>query len=381
MASTATALVRVEESPAVLALDARSQALLELLPDEAAATRFRRVVIQALTKNPELLECTPESIVTSVFEAAAQGLEPTGATGGAHLVPFNVNVGTRDNPRWEKRAQLIPDYRGVVQMVTRPDPVTKRPSEVVSIEARVVKEGDEFAYELGTEAWVRHVPTLAPDRSQKPTTHVYAVAHLRSGPPKPDVEDRAGIERIRQRATKKGRPSPWDSDWDEMAKKTIVKRLAKLLPVRPEVRSILAREDEEPDDDEAPATVSTRGPATARLAARIRGSSSTTTAAAATSDAGATGAAAAPETTSSEAHSASEPDDAAFIEVDAPAAPEIGPMTLAELSAWLKANRIAGDYAGQVAKQLWPDRATAADLTDEERGALARKLAGPDGAA
>lgn len=61
--------------------------------------------------------------------------------------------------------------------------------------------------------------------------------------------------------------------------------------------------------------------------------------------------------------------------------PEIGPMTLAELSAWLRENRIAGDYAGQVARQMWPDTKTAADLTDEQRGALARELAGPDGGA
>jgi len=63
------------------------------------------------------------------------------------------------------------------------------------------------------------------------------------------------------------------------------------------------------------------------------------------------------------------------------AKPAIGPMTTAELSAWLKANRIAGDYAGQVARELWPDTKTAADLTDEQRGALARELAGPDGGA
>jgi len=77
----------------------------------------------------------------------------------------------------------------------------------------------------------------------------------------------------------------------------------------------------------------------------------------------------------------SEAVEASFVAVDAAAKPEIGPMTLAELSAWLRENRIDGGYAGQVAKQLWPDTKTAADLTDEQRGALARELAGPDGGA
>lgn len=263
MASTATALTvvdRVEQSPVVMQLDASSQALVDLLPDAAAAARFRRVVIQALVKNPELLECTPESVVVSVFEAAAQGLEPTGAAGGAHLVPFNVNVGTKQNPRWEKRAQLIPDYRGVIRLVT------KEPSEVSALEARVVKEGDDFEYALGTDAFVRHVPKLDPGRSDRATTHVYAIARLKSGASIPDVMDRAEIERIQKRGRQRDF-SPWATDWDEMAKKTMIKRIAKNLPVRPEVRTILMREDE-PEPTAAPAVPA--GPSrVARLAERL----------------------------------------------------------------------------------------------------------------
>jgi recombination protein RecT len=273
MATNANALTvvdRVEQSSALMMLDARGQALVDLLPDAAAATRFRRVVIQALIKNPELLECTPESVVLSVFEAAAQGLEPTGAAGGAHLVPYNVKV--QKNPdRYEKRAQLIPDYRGVIRLVTKP------PSEVLSLEARVVKEGDEFRYQLGTEAFVEHVPSLLPGRSERATTHVYAIARLKNGASIPDVEDRAGIERVRARGGRGGGFSPWATDWDEMGKKTIIKRISKVLPVRPEIRSILVREDELSggDPDVAGGEPSTpRGPTKAsRLATRLVGSS------------------------------------------------------------------------------------------------------------
>jgi recombination protein RecT len=269
MNATATALTivdQVEQSPAVLALDARAQALVDLLPDQAAADRFRRVVIQALVKNPELLECTPDSVVLSVFEAAAQGLEPTGAAGGAHLVPYNVNVGSKDRPRYEKRAQLIVDYRGVIRLVTKPD------SEIASMEARVVKEGDEFSYQLGTDAFVNHVPSLDPGRSAKATTHVYSIARLRrGGAPLVDVEDRAGVERVQKRG-RQGGFSPWSSDWDEMAKKTIIKRHAKVLPVRPEIRSLLVREDELGGIvDDAPAAAVPAGETrAAQLGSRIR---------------------------------------------------------------------------------------------------------------
>jgi recombination protein RecT len=271
MGSQATALVRVEESPVAIALNEQSQALLELLPDASAVTRFKRVVLQACAKNPDLLACTPDSVVTAVFEAAAMGLEPTGAAGGAHLVPFNVKVSRGNEPdRWEKRAQLIPDFRGVVAMVTRPAK-DGTPSDVLSIEARTVKEGDEFAYTEGIAASLVHVPTLSASRSSKPTSHVYAIARMANGAePKFDVMDHAEVERIRAKGKQKKGINPWDTDWDEMAKKTVVKRLAKLLPVRPEVRSILVREDEL----EAPAPVAPQlpaaAPATARLAARLR---------------------------------------------------------------------------------------------------------------
>jgi len=259
---------QVERSPAVLQLEARSQALVDLLPDPAAVDRFKRVVVQALIKNPDLLQCTPDSVVQAVFEAAMQGLEPTGAAGGAHLVPYNVNVGTKQKPRYEKRAQLIPDYRGVIRMATKPS------SPIASMEARVVKEGDDFAYELGDDAWVRHKPSMHPSRSRNATTHVYSVAKLREGgKPLVDVMDLAEVQKVQQR-TRDRAFSPWASDFDEMAKKTVIKRHSKTLPVPADVRSILAREDElagEIEDAPRPPTrAQERLSAPARLTSRLR---------------------------------------------------------------------------------------------------------------
>lgn len=248
-----TIVERVEQSPAIVMLDSRSSGLLELLPSAAAVSRFRRIVIQAIAKTPALLECTPESLVLAVFEAAQNGLEPTGAVGGAHLVPFNEKV-AKNPDRWEKRVQMIPDYRGVIRLVTAPDPITHAPSEVLAIEAGVVKEGDEFDYARGTEAWIAHKPSLQPDRSARATTHVYSVARLRNGERLIEVMDRADVERIRQKRRNADAFSPWSTDWDEMGKKTVVKRHSKYLPVRPEVRSILARDDDEREDIAVDAT-------------------------------------------------------------------------------------------------------------------------------
>lgn len=302
MGSTSTALTiaeRVERSTVVHELSSRGSALLSLLPDEASVRRFQRVTVQALAKNPDLLDCTPDSVVSSVMEAAAMGLEPTGAIGGAHLVPFSVNVGSRENPRWEKRAQLIPDFRGVVRMLVRPRS-DGTPSDVLTVAADVVKEGDEFRWTSGLRPELVHVPSMDPARSSKPTTHVYAVAELREGQPRFAVLDRARIEGIRNRGKKKG-ISFWDTDWDEMAKKTAVKQLAKLLPVEPALRAILAREDEAEEVVPEPVVPRVAGPRTAQLAARLRP------------------AAPAP------VQAAPDADEAEFVDVDATPEPEAAP--------------------------------------------------------
>lgn len=251
------------------ALSASSQALLSLLPDEAAVRRFQRVTLQAIQASPAVAECTPDSIITAVMEAASYGLEPTGGVGGAHLVPRRKNVAPKGAPqKWEKRAQLVIDYRGAVQLVTR----RRRdgsPSAVLSVSAEAVKEGDEFAYAKGTHADIDHVPSLSPTRSASPTTHVYAIAEMREGAPKFVVMDHAEVESIRQRDKADGF-SPWSSDWDEMAKKTAVKRLVKLLPVEPDVRAILSREDEDREHATPAAAPVASEPRTARLTARLR---------------------------------------------------------------------------------------------------------------
>lgn len=363
MASTATALTvvdQVEKSPAVMMLDARSSALLELLPDEAAALRFRRVATQALVKNPDLLRCTPESVVSSIFEAAAMGLEPTGAAGGAHLVPYNVNVGTKDKPQWVKQAQLIPDYRGIIRLVTKP------PSDVFSMEARVVKEGDEFRYQLGSDAFVEHTPTLSADRSAKATTHVYSIARLRAGgTPLIDVEDRAGIERVQKRGKERGF-SPWSSDWDEMAKKTIIKRHAKVLPVRPEIRSLLTREDELSGtidrDEPTGAAAAATGSRTSRLAARLGAVPATEARQQDEEPEAPTG------VTDGESAAA-----AAGDEVEGESR-EVAWLTQEEFLAELEKAGIDKGYASERAKAMWPDRPARTPLTPEQRVELLRDV-------
>lgn len=225
------------QHPIVAALDQRLPAIADMLGDAAAANRFKRVVIQAVIKNPDLMNCSPNSIVDAVMDSAAIGIEPTGTLGGAYLVPYG------------RKATLIVGYRGLIELA-------RRSGEIDSIEAHVVREGDEFEYEYGTNAHVRHVPQLdAP--ADRPLTYVYGVARLRGGAVQFEVMTRAQVDAIRSRSAS-GRSGPWATDYDEMARKTVVRRLVKYLPIAVEARDVIERDDADFDPGAVVARVATR---------------------------------------------------------------------------------------------------------------------------
>lgn len=261
----ATEMTVRPERAALVALDAELARRRDVIESSAASMidpdRMRGVVLSAFSRNPELWECDPVTVVRAVIEAAQVGLEPTGAIGGAHLVP------RWNNKRRQKEAQLIFDYRGLATLA-------RRSGEISRISAGAVREKDDFAYQHGTEEWLRHVPYL--DGDPGPFTHYYAIAHYRDGTSQFVVMSAAQIESIRQRHAPRNKAGdvvgPWVSDPEEMAKKTVLRNLSKLLPLTIEARTAIAFEDEQ-SRDQTPirATVDRsaqlRGKLQARLAA------------------------------------------------------------------------------------------------------------------
>lgn len=229
------------EQAALVAFDQELARRRDVIESSAASMidpdRLRGVMLSAFTRNPKLFECDPVTVVRAVVEAAQVGLEPTGAIGGAHLVP-----------RWNSKArrnecQLIIDYRGLVQLA-------KRSGEVARVTARIVRQADEFEYQQGTDEWLRHIPALVPDPG--PYVYVYAVAHFKDGGTQFDVmsaaQIQAHIERFAPRDKDRNLVGPWVTDPEEMWKKTVLRRLSKLLPLTIEARAAIAFEDEQTED-------------------------------------------------------------------------------------------------------------------------------------
>ena len=193
------------------------------LPKHLTAERMIRVATTAVQKTPKLMECDPLSIVGAVVQASQLGLEPDGVLGQAYLVPF-WNGKTQRN-----EAQLQIGYRGFISLA-------RRSGDIQSLSAHVVYQEDDFEYSFGLDEKLSHTPAEVEDRGAP--THAWALVRFKDGGYQFDVMTQAEIERVRQ--TSKAKDSgPWVSHWPEMAKKTVIRRLAKLLPMSVEDSALI----------------------------------------------------------------------------------------------------------------------------------------------
>lgn len=187
------------------------------LPKAMTPERLVRVVTTECRKTPALLNCNPESFLGAVLQCAQLGLEPGGALGHCYLLPFGNGKAKDGRPN----AQLIIGYRGMIDLA-------RRSGQIVSICAYTVHEKDHFVWRLGIDPDIEHVPSPEADRG--PMTYVYAVAKLKGGGVQFEVMSRAEVEKVRKQS-KAGSSGPWVTHFDEMAKKTVIRRLFKYLPV------------------------------------------------------------------------------------------------------------------------------------------------------
>ena len=221
--STQTAVAKADKPQTIMELlkspEFKAQMALAL-PKNLTADRLIRIVLTECRKTPELRRCNQASFFGAVLQCAQLGLEPGSALGHCYLLPYG-NGKARDG---RPNCQLIIGYRGMIDLA-------RRSGQIVSINAYCVHEKDEFVYELGLHPDIQHRPSAQANRG--PVTFVYAVAQLQGGGVQFEVMSRAEIEAVRSQS-KAGTRGPWVTHWEEMARKTVVRRLFKYLPVSTE---------------------------------------------------------------------------------------------------------------------------------------------------
>lgn len=201
------------------------------LPKICTPERFARVALTCLKKDGKLMQAiqTQEgraSIASAFMKCAELGIEPDGRR--AYLIPYKNNV------------QLIIDYKGIAELAMRS-------GYVANIHADKVCENDEFEYNIG--AIEKHRIDFRNERGK--AYAYYAIVTFKDGTKKCEVMDKHEIDSIKERSSawsawlKFKKECPWNTDYDEMAKKTVFKRLAKWIPQSPELRQAIDIDDDD----------------------------------------------------------------------------------------------------------------------------------------
>jgi recombination protein RecT len=187
------------------------------LPSHMTPDRFARVAITAMTRTPKLFDCTRESLLRCLMDCSSLGLEPDGRH--AHLIPY------------KDQCTLIVDYKGLIALA-------RRSGDVAVFRAELVKEGDGFTWENGV---VSHAINWREDRGK--TQAVYSYVKFKDGCEDWEVMTLAEVDAIRKRS-RAGGSGPWVTDFDEMAKKTVIRRHSKRLTLSPEFADALEKDDD-----------------------------------------------------------------------------------------------------------------------------------------
>ena len=191
------------------------------LPSVITPERFTRMVLTALSSSPKLQACTPMSFMGAMMQAAQLGVEPNTPLGQAYLIPYGGVC------------QFQLGYKGLIDLAYRS-------GEVSSIQAHEVHENDTFTYEYGLEPKLRHVPAQT-DRG--PVTFYYAVLKLKNGGVGFEVMSRDDVEAFARKKSKAYSNGPWETDFDEMAKKTVLKKVLKYAPLKTEFARAVASDE------------------------------------------------------------------------------------------------------------------------------------------
>lgn len=221
-----TAVATKKEDGVAALIEKMKPQMLLALPKHINADRMARIVLTEIRRVPKLAECGRDSLLGAVMMCSQLGLEPGNGLGHAYLLPFEKR--SKVGGQWQTGGidcQLIIGYRGMIDLA-------RRSGQIVSLSARSVHVGDRFAYRYGLDETVEHIPA---EGERGALTHVYAVAKLKDGGVQFEVMTRAEVEKVR--AGSKAKDSgPWVMHFDEMAKKTAIRRLFKYLPVSIEMQ-------------------------------------------------------------------------------------------------------------------------------------------------
>ena len=200
------------------------------LPSHISADKFQRVAITAIQNSPDLLAADRRSLYAACMKLAQDGVIPDGRE--AALVTFNTK---QKDGTWIKAVQPMIMVAGILKKI-------RQSGELSSIHAAVVYKNDQFRYWVDSDGQhITHEPVLFGERGSP--IGVYAMAKTKDGSVFVQPLSLGDVEKIRNASRSKD-SGPWASWWEEMAKKSAIRRLAKYLPQSTDIEQAIKADDD-----------------------------------------------------------------------------------------------------------------------------------------
>lgn len=197
------------------------------LPKHINSERFVRIAITTIRQNPKLAKCSQESLLGALMVSAQLGLEP-GTLGQCYLIPFeNKKAGTVE-------CQFQIGYKGLIELL-------RRSGQLSDIYSYTVYENDDFNIEYGLSRTLTHKPNFDERGEIK---GFYAVAILKDGAKAFEYMTKDEVVKHEEKYRKGSyKNDVWNKNFEEMAQKTVVKKLLKWLPVSVEFLEMAAKDE------------------------------------------------------------------------------------------------------------------------------------------
>ena len=199
----------------VLRSDGMIQRIADVVPTHVTPERMMRAGLMALNRVPKLAQCSKESFLRCMMDCSSLGLEPDGRR--CHLIPY------------KDTCTLIIDWKGLIEL-------SKRSGEVSKWKAETVKKNDVFSWVNGE---IEHHIDWRSDRGELDC--VYSIVKMKDGEIDTEVMTLEEVKAIQARS-QAGKSGPWVTDFEEMAKKTVIRRHSKRLTLSPEFHDALEKD-------------------------------------------------------------------------------------------------------------------------------------------
>jgi recombination protein RecT len=209
-------------------------AFASVLPAHISPEKFMRTVVGAVQNNPDILRTDRTSLYSACQKAAQDGLLLDGRD--AAIVAF------------KNKATYMPMVAGLLKKL-------RNSGQISTIIAQTVHEADAFSYNPARDTVPNHEPDWFGSRGAM--IGVYAVAQMKDGGTVVELMSLEQINKVKSVSRTPG--GPWTAWPEEMAKKTVLRRISKYLPSSADIDQVFAHDNDNFDLSSEPTQAAPKG--------------------------------------------------------------------------------------------------------------------------